>query len=55
MQAIRQAQVMWSGCAHSRMLFSFQAFIPACLLCYILLEQLSFPKVTVFTHICSYR
>lgn len=35
------------------LLFSFQAFIPAYLLCYILLEQLSFPKVTVFTHICS--
>lgn len=35
------------------LLFSFQAFIPAYSLCYILLEQLSFPKVTVFTHIYS--
>lgn len=37
------------------LLFSFQAFSPSYLLWYILLEQLSFPKVTVFTHICSYQ
>lgn len=51
--------ISWSGCAHSKM--SSICFSPLkllyllYLLCYILLEQLSFSKVTVFTHICSYQ